>query len=59
MQVLTTAELMRLTRRELCSLAARIETAMAAMPEGSPERHAAMTNLRNIRTILVRRDFAP
>jgi hypothetical protein len=28
-------------------------------PEGSAEREAAYINLRNIRTILARRDFSP
>lgn len=45
-------ELMRLTRAELCGLAARIAAELPAFPEGSPQRTAAYTNLRNIRFVL-------
>jgi hypothetical protein len=50
---------MRLTRIELCALAAQITNALAQYPEGSPEREAAQINLRNIRWALARRDFSP
>ena len=59
MQVLTLNELMRLTRIELCSLAAQITNAMTQFPEGSPDRDTALTNLANIRSALARRDFSP
>jgi hypothetical protein len=59
MRVLTLTELMRLTRIELCDLAARITNAFPDLPEGSPERQNAVTNLRNIRMTLARRDFSP
>ena len=59
MRVLTINELMRLTRIELCALAAQITAAMATFREGSPQRTAAYINLRNIRSILARRDFSP
>jgi len=59
MRVLTITELLRLTRRELCELAARITAELPHYPEGSPERFAALTNLRNIRSALARRDFSP
>lgn len=59
MRVLTINELMRLTRTELCGLAAKITTALPTFREGSPERVAACINLRNIRAILARRDFSP
>jgi hypothetical protein len=59
MRVLTLTELMRLTRIELCALAAQVTNALADYPEGSPEREAAQTNLRNIRSALARRDFSP
>lgn len=59
MRVLTLTELMRLTRTELCALAARAANALAEYPEGSPERDNALTNLRNIRWALARRDFSP
>jgi hypothetical protein len=59
MRVLTLAELMRLTRIELCALAAQVTNALADYPEGSDERNNALTNLRNIRSALARRDFSP
>ncbi len=59
MRVLTLNELMRLTRTELCGLAAQITAALATFPEGSPERTAAYINPRNLRAILARRDFSP
>jgi hypothetical protein len=59
MQVLTINELMRLTRIELCDLAARITNAFPDFPEGSAERANAHINLGNIRRVLARRDFSP
>jgi hypothetical protein len=59
MRVLTLTELMRLSKIELCDLAARITNAFPNFPEGSDERTAAVINLRNIRTVLARRDFSP
>jgi hypothetical protein len=59
MRVLTLNELMRMTRTELCALAARITTALSTYREGSPQRTAAYINLRNIRAVLARRDFSP
>ena len=59
MRVLTINELMRLTRIELCDLLTRITTALPDLPEGSPERANALMTLRNIRTVLTRRDFSP
>ena len=59
MRVLTPTELMRLTRTELFSLAARMITALSEFTEGSYEHATAHINLRNIRTALTRRDLAP
>jgi hypothetical protein len=59
MRVLTLNELMRLTRTELCGLAAQITAALTTFREGSPQRTAAYINLRNIRAVLARRDFSP
>jgi hypothetical protein len=59
MRVLTLTELMRLTRTELCALAAQVTSELPTLPEGSPERDNALTNLRNIRWALARRDFSP
>ena len=59
MRVLTITELMRLTRTELCALLSRITNELPDFPEGSPDRDNALTNLRNIRWALARRDFSP
>jgi hypothetical protein len=59
MRVLTLFELMRLSKIELCDLVARITNAFPDLPEGSPERAAAVINLGNIRTMRARRDFSP
>ena len=59
MRVLTINELMRLTRTELCGLFTQIANELATFPEGSPERDNALSNLRNIRWVLARRDFSP
>ena len=59
MRILSIAELMRLSKIELCDLAAHITNTFPDLPEGSVERTNAVTNLRNIRTMLARRDFSP
>jgi hypothetical protein len=59
MRVLTINELLRMTRQELCDLAARITAALSNNPEGSAEHTKALINLRNIRWVLARRDFSP
>ena len=59
MRVLTINELLRMTRMELCELAARIAAALPHYPEGSPELANALITLRNIRWALARRDFSP
>jgi hypothetical protein len=59
MRVLTINELLRLTRTELCSLLARITAELTTYREGLSQRTAAYINLRNIRSVLARRDFSP
>jgi len=59
MRVLTITELMRLTRTELCALAARITNQLPDFPEGSVERANALLTLGNIRLVLARRYPAP
>jgi hypothetical protein len=59
MRVLTITELMRLTRIELCDLLNRITIALPNYPAESLERGSALINLRNIRSVLARRDFSP
>jgi hypothetical protein len=58
MRVLTLNELTRMTRTELCGLAAEITAKLPTFREGSPQRTAAYINLRNIRAVLARRDFS-
>ena len=55
MRVLTINELLRMTRKELCDLAAHIAARLPTYREGSPARTAAFINLRNIRWALARR----
>src|SRR5580704_12102852 len=57
MRVLTINELMRLTRIDLCALLTRTTAELTALPEGSDERANAHVNLRNIRSVLARRDY--
>jgi len=59
MRVLTINELLGMTRKELCDLAAHIATRLPTYRDGSPARTAALINLRNIRWALARRDFSP
>jgi hypothetical protein len=59
MRLFTMAELMRLTRRELCDLRLWISTILPTLPKGSVERDNALINLRNIRWVLARRDYSP
>ena len=59
MRVYTLIELFRLTRAELFGLYRDIVNAVAAMPDGDPERPVALANLQNIRTVLARPNLAP
>jgi hypothetical protein len=59
MRLLPITELMRLSKFELCDLAARITNIWPDYPEGSSERSNALENLSNIRRLLARRDFSP
>lgn len=59
MELLTTTELMKLTRTELCGLAERINTQLPNYPEGSPERPLALRNLRKISRVIAWYDLAP
>jgi hypothetical protein len=59
MRVLTIIELMRLTRIELIDLLVRITNALPDLPEGSVDRQNALTNLSNIRQVLMRHDLTP
>jgi hypothetical protein len=51
----TVAELMYLTRNELCDLAERIEQALPDLDAGSTLRHYALTTLENIRRVMALR----
>jgi hypothetical protein len=60
MMVLTITELMRLTRIELCDLAAKITNRLPDYPETSLAHANARMTLRNIRRVLVwRREAEP
>jgi len=59
MRVLTINEPMRMTRTELCGLAARITMKLPTFREGSPQRIAACITLRNIRWVLAQRGPSP
>ena len=59
MQVWTLNELFRLTRAELTRLHQEIASALAEIPEGSPDREIALANLRNISSALGRPILAP
>ena len=59
MRVLTINELLRMTRKELCDLAAHIAAALPIYREGSPGRTTALINLRNIRWALARQNPRP
>lgn len=59
MRAYTLTELMNLTRAELFGLHRQITDALALLPEASPERPTALANLRYIRRVLARSEFAP
>ena len=59
MRAYTLTELMNLTRAELFALHQQIVDAIALLPDGSPERFAALSTLRYIRRVLARCEFAP
>jgi hypothetical protein len=59
MREYTLEELFRLTRAELFALHHRIATHLAQLPEGSPERLVALSNLRNIRRALATPPLSP
>ena len=59
MRVWTLIELYRLTRAELFGLHRDIVNALAAMPDGDPERPIALANLQNIRRALTRPHLVP
>src|ERR1700738_4705318 len=56
---LTIAELMHLTRDELCDLAARIALTLPELDAGTLARSNAITSLDNIRRVMVLRDIHP
>jgi hypothetical protein len=58
MVVYTIVELMRLTRVELCDLAAKITNALPDYPETSQEYANGRYTLRNIRHVLARKPGA-
>jgi hypothetical protein len=59
MRLLTISELSRYSCTTLRALAARMASAIAALPPGSIERDNAFVNLRTIRWVLARRELSP
>jgi hypothetical protein len=55
----TIAELMHLTRDELCDLASRIAVTLPDLEAGSVGRSDALASLDNIRRVMVLRDLHP
>jgi hypothetical protein len=55
----TIAELMYMTRNELCDLAGRIEHVLPDLEAGSILRHYALTSLENIRRVMRLRGLRP
>ena len=53
----TIAELMHLTRNELCDLAEQIALELPELDTGTVARHEALTSLDNIRRVIRLRDF--
>jgi hypothetical protein len=58
MRILTIAELMRMSRIELCHLARRMAKKLVTHPPSSPQHAIALSNLRRIRYVLARRKLA-
>jgi hypothetical protein len=58
MPLWTIAELMHLTRDELCDLAGRTEHAVSDLEAGSSERFNALTTLDNIRRVMTSRGLS-
>lgn len=59
MRVLTTIELLQLSRIELCDLAARITNRLPDYPDGSEAAANARITLRNVRNVLASRSPHP
>jgi hypothetical protein len=55
----TIAELMHLTRNELCDLAEQIAFKLPELEAGTVARHDALTSLDNIRKVMRLRDLHP
>jgi hypothetical protein len=53
----TIAELMHMTRNELCDLAERIALKLSELDAGTVARHEALTSLDNIRRVMRLRDL--
>jgi hypothetical protein len=59
MSLWTIAELMHMTREELCDLAARIVFKLPELEAGTVARSNALASLDNIRRVMVLRDLHP
>jgi hypothetical protein len=59
MSLWTVAELMHMTRDELCDFAARISHKLPELEAGAVARTNALASLNNIRRVMVLRDLHP
>lgn len=55
MKILAISDLWHMAKIELLTMETNIALKLPALPEGSPERSIALTNLRNILRVLVNR----
>ena len=55
MKILAISDLWHMAKIELLAMETNIALKLPELPEGSPERSIALTNLRNIRRVLVNR----
>ena len=55
MKILAISDLWHMAKIELLTMETNIALKLTELPEGSPERSIALTNLRNIRRVLVTR----
>lgn len=59
MRLFSINELSRYSNATLQAMAARMESILAALPEGSAERLTRLANLRTIRHVLAMRGLSP
>jgi hypothetical protein len=58
MKVLTSDDLLRCSKTELCDLFRQADAELAELPEGTLDREVALLNLHKLRRALARLDIA-